>query len=361
MPLPVAIIAGQAILHGLRIAGLRILPYIIRSKTAKSVAKTGAGEAAKKVGEKTITHSGYVVITKDPTKFRIATDIFGKNKVFRNDKILQAQSTAEKEIVPLTQKIWNSKEVAKTPEIKNLILSQADDAANGISKFIAHPRSNPVIGGTKEVTREFKKFFGKDWKPINKETIEAIKKAEMGPTSLSKEVATFVPKTTKWVKSPTQSTSAQAAKEATKKKIQEFKGTKLTEETKNLPIKQITEVAKRPWYVNIMPKVLRTTKDVRITGPEKIPYTGAPYSIRTVTEGVAKGRLAGTVGTGYGMYEGAKYMSRNIDDTDEVRNTIDLDDSDLFETESRMYDQEEIASGINIYDTDEQGNVIQAQ
>ena len=54
-------------------------------------------------------------------------------------------------------------------------------------------------------------------------------------------------------------------------------------------------------------------------------------------------------------------MSRNIDDTDEVRNTIDLDDSDLFETESRMYDQEEIASGINIYDTDEQGNVIQAQ
>ena len=110
-----------------------------------------------------------------------------------------------------------------------------------------------------------------------------------------------------------------------------------------------------------MPKVLRTTKDVRITGPEKIPYTGSPYQIRTVTEGVAKGRVAGTVGTGYGLYEGAKYMSRNIDDTDEVRNTINLDDSDLFETESRMYDQEEIASGINIYDTDEQGNVIQAQ
>jgi len=357
MPVIIPVLAAQAVAYGLRIVGLRIIPYIIRSKTAKAAAQY----ATKKVGEKSITHAGYFVITKDPTKFRLAQKIFGEKRVFRSDKILQAQSTAEKEIVPLTQKIWNSKEVAKAPEIKNLILGQADDAANGISKFIAHPRSNPVIGGTKEVTREFKKFFGKDWKPINKETIEAIKKTEMGPTSLSKEVATFVPKTTKWVKSPTQSTSAQAAKEATKKKIQEFKGTKLAEEIKNVPIKQIVKTEKRPWYVNIMPKYLRTTKDVRITGPEKIPYTGAPYSIRTVKDVVAKGRLASTVGTGYGLYEGGKYMSRNIDDTDEVRSGIDLNDSDLFETESQMYDQEEIASGINIYDTDEAGNVIQAQ
>jgi hypothetical protein len=353
MVLPV-IIAGQAILHGLRIAGLRILPYIVREATKKS-----ATYAAKKVGQKSITEAGYVVITKDPTKFKLAQKIFtGKHvKVIRNEKLLQAQSTAQREIVPLTQKILKS----ASPEVRTTILNQADDAANGISKFIAHPRSNPVIGGTKEVTKEFKKFFGKDWKPINKNTIEAIKITERGPLSLSKEVATFVPKTTKWVKSPTQSTSAQAAKEATKKKIQEFKGTKLAEEIKNVPIKQIVKTEKRPWYVNIMPKYLRTTKDVRITGPEKIPYTGAPYSIRTVTEGVAKGRLASTVGGGYSIYEGGKYMSRNIDGTDEVRSGIDLNDSDLFETESQMYDQEEIASGINIYDTDEQGNVIQAQ
>ena len=77
------IIVGQAIIHGLRIAGLRILPYIIRSKTAKSAAQY----ATKKVGQKSITDTGYVVITNDPTKFKLAQRIFGKNKVFRNDKI----------------------------------------------------------------------------------------------------------------------------------------------------------------------------------------------------------------------------------------------------------------------------------
>ena len=349
MVLPV-IIAGQAILHGLRIAGLRIIPYIVRAATKKSAQQY----VTRKVGQKSITETGYVIITKDPTKFKLAQKIFGKNKVFRSESILQAQSTASKEIVPLSQKILKS----ASPEVRTTILNQADDAANGVSKFISSSKVQ-TVGGTK-VSKPFTDFFGKNLKFSDK-TVEAIKKAEMGPTSLSKDVATFIPKTTKWVKSPTQSTSAQAAKEATKKKIQEFKGTKLAEEIKNVPIKQIVKTEKRPWYVNIMPKYLRTTKDVRITGPEKIPYTGAPYSIRTVKDVVAKGRLASTVGTGYGLYEGGKYMSRNIDGTDEVRSGIDLNDSDLFETESQMYDQEEIASGINIYDTDEQGNVIQAQ
>ena len=343
MPLPVAIIAGQAIMHGLRIAGLRILPYIIRSKTAKSAAKY----ATKKVGQKSITETGYVVITNDPTKFKLAQRIFGKNKVFRNDKILQAQSTAEKEIVPVTQKILKS----ASPEVRTTILNQADDAANGVSKFISSSKVQ-TVGGTK-VTEPFKQFFGKNLKFSDK-TIEAIKKAEMGPPSLSKELV-------KISKEGVTVGTPKTVLETTKKVAQETAKKVKTPEIKNVPVKQITEVAKRPWYVNIMPKYLRTTKDVRITGPEKIPYTGSPYQIRTVTEGVAKKRLASAVGGGYGLYEGAKYMSRNIDDTDEVRNTIDLDDSDLFETESRMYDQEEIASGINIYDTDEQGNVIQAQ
>ena len=69
------IIAGQAIIHGLRIAGLRILPYIVREATKKS-----ATYAAKKVGQKSITETGYVIVTKDPTKFRLAQQIFGKNK-----------------------------------------------------------------------------------------------------------------------------------------------------------------------------------------------------------------------------------------------------------------------------------------
>ena len=171
------IIVGQAIIHGLRIAGLRILPYIIRSKTAKSAAQY----ATKKVGQKSITDTGYVVITNDPTKFKLAQRIFGKNKVFRNDKILQAQSTAEKEIVPVTQKILKS----ASPEVRTTILNQADDAANGVSKFISSSKVQ-TVGGTK-VTEPFKQFFGKNLKFSDK-TIEAIKKAEMGPPSLSKEI-----------------------------------------------------------------------------------------------------------------------------------------------------------------------------
>ena len=343
MPLPVAIIAGQAIIHGLRIAGLRILPYIIRSKTARAASQY----VTKKVGQKSITETGYVVITKDPTKFKLAQKIFGKNKVFRNESILQAQSTASKEIVPLSQKILKS----ASPEVRTTILNQADDAANGVSKFISSSKVQ-TVGGTK-VSEPFKQFFGKNLKFSDK-TIEAIKKAEMGPTSLSKEIAK-VSKEGITVGTP------KTVLETTKKVAQETAKKVKAPEIKNVPIKQIVKTEKRPWYVSVMPKHLRTTKDVRITGPEKIPYTGAPYSIRTVKDVVAKGKLARDVGIGYGAYEGAKYMSRNIDDTDEVRNTINLDDSDLFETESRMYDQEEIASGINIYDTDEQGNVIQAQ
>ncbi|MBC8435526.1 MAG: hypothetical protein H8D84_00935 [Proteobacteria bacterium] len=349
MVLPV-IIAGQAIAHGLRIAGLRILPYIIRSKTARAASQY----VTKKVGQKSITETGYVIITKDPTKFKLAQKIFGKSRVFRNESILQAQSTASKEIVPLSQKILKS----ASPEVRTTILKQADDAANGVSKFISSSKVQ-TVGGTK-VSKPFTDFFGKNLKFSDK-TIEAIKKAEMGPTSLSKEVATFVPKTTKWVKSPTQSTSAQAAKEATKKKIQEFKGTKLAEETKNLPIKQIVKTEKRPWYVNIMPKYLRTTKDVRITGPEKIPYTGSPYQIRTVTEGVAKGRLAGTVaGAGTAMYGYGKITGPDKSPV-QTDKGIEIDISELFGGEPEIYKQKELTSGIDFYDTDEAGNVIQAQ
>jgi len=181
----------------------------------------------------------------------------------------------------------------------------------------------------------------------------------MGPASLSKDVATFVPKTTKWVKSPAQSTSAQAVKEATKKRIKEFK--EINPEKFKAPIKQIVKTEKRPWYVNIMPKYLRTTKDVRITGPEKIPYTGAPYSIRTVTEGVAKKRLAGTVGgVGAAMYGYDKATGPDKLPV-QAEKGIEIDISELFGGEPEIYKQQELTSGIDFYDTDEQGNVIQAQ
>ena len=336
------IIVGQAIIHGLRIAGLRILPYIIRSKTQKAAAQY----ATKKVGQKSITETGYVVITNDPTKFKLAQRIFGKNKVFRNDKILQAQSTAEKEIVPVTQKILKS----ASPEVRTTILNQADDAANGVSKFISSSKVQ-TVGGTK-VSKPFTDFFGKNLKFSDK-TIEAIKKAEMGPPSLSKEIVKVskegvtvgTPKTIK----------------TTPKFIKEFSG-KVAKVDKTTPVKQITEVAKRPWYVNIMPKYLRTTKDVKITGPEKIPYTGSPYQIRTVTEGVAKGKLARDVAIGSAaMYGYGKMTGPDEKLPVQADKGIEIDISELFGGEPKIYEQQELTSGIDFYDTDEQGNVIQAQ
>lgn len=329
------IIAGQAIIHGLRIAGLRVIPYIIREATKKSA----KSYVTKKVGQKSITETGYVIVTKDPTKFKLAQKIFGKNKVFRNDKILQAQSTASKEIIPVSQKILKS----ASPEVRTTILKQADDAANGVSKFVSSSKVQ-TVGGTK-ITKPFTEFFGKNLK-FSKETTELIKVAERGPASLSKEIA--------FTAAPT------VAKETIKKTPEVIKlGQKVAKVDKTVPIKQITEVAKRPWYVSVMPKFLRTTKDVRITGPEKIPYTGAPYQLRQVTEGVAKGRLASTVGGGVGVYQGGKYISDNMED--EIRSGIDLSNSDLFATESQEYAQEDIASNVNVYDTDEQGNIIHAQ
>ena len=330
------IIAGQAILHGLRIAGLRIIPYIIRRKTAKAAAQY----ATKKVGQKSITETGYVIITKDPTKFKLAQKIFGKNKVFRNESILQAQSTASKEIVPLSQKILKS----ASPEVRATILKQADDAANGVSKFVSSSKVQ-TVGGTK-VSKPFTDFFGKNLKFSDK-TLEAIKKAEMGPASLSKEI----------VKTPIKPGVTVGAPKTIRpdpKFLKEFP--KTSKSTELSVIEPITVTSKRPWYVNIMPKHLRTRTEV--LDKSTAVY---PHGVRKVTEGVAKAKLARDVGIGYGVYEGGKYISRNIDDTDEVRGGIDLNDSDLFETESRIYDQEEIASGINIYDTDEAGNVIQAQ
>jgi len=40
---------------------------------------------------------------------------------------------------------------------------------------------------------------------------------------------------------------------------------------------------------------------------------------------------------------------------------IEIDVSELFGGEPEIYKQKELTSGIDFYDTDEQGNVIQAQ
>ena len=325
MPLPL-LIAGQVILHGIRIFGLRVIPYIIREGT-RIAAKQATKQAIKKVGTKKITESGFVIVTKDPIKFKLAQKIFGKNKVFRNENILQAQSTASKEIVPITQKILKS----ASPEVRTTILNQADDAANGVSKFISSSKVQ-TVGGTK-IAKPFTDFFGKNLKFSDK-TLEAIKIAERGPASLSKEiVATAAPK---------------VIKETTKKIPEVIKlGQKVvkTDRTTPVPIKEV--ISKKPWYVTVMPKFLRTQKEI-IT-----PYT------RTVTEGIAKGRLASTVAGGVGVYQGAKYLSK--DTPKQPHKDIDLDMNELFGGATKGYEQIDITSGIDFYDEDETGNVIQAQ
>ena len=325
MVLPV-IIAGQVILHGIRIVGLRVIPYIVREGT-RIAAKQATKQAVKKVGTKKITESGFVIVTKDPTKFKLAQKIFGKNKVFRNENILQAQSTASKEIVPITQKILKS----ASPEVRTTILNQADDAANGISKFISSSKVQ-TVGGTK-IAKPFTDFFGKNLK-FSKNTTEAIKIAERGPASLSKEVAvTAAPKVVK----------------ETTKKIPEV--IKLSQQApkidRSVPALVKEVITKPPWYVTVMPKFLRTQKEI-IT-----PYT------RTITEGIAKGKLASTVAGGVGVYQGAKYLSK--DTPKQPHKDIDLDMNELFGGVTKGYEQIDITSGIDFYDEDETGNVIQAQ
>ena len=325
MPLPL-LIAGQVILHGIRIFGLRVIPYIVREGT-RIAAKQATKQAVKKVGTKKITESGFVIITKDPTKFKLAQKIFGKNKVFRNENILQAQSTASKEIVPITQKILKS----ASPEVRTTILNQADDAANGISKFISSSKVQ-TVGGTK-IAKPFTDFFGKNLK-FSKNTTEAIKIAERGPASLSKEVAvTAAPKVVK----------------ETTKKIPEV--IKLSQQApkidRSVPALVKEVITKPPWYVTVMPKFLRTQKEI-IT-----PYT------RTITEGIAKGKLASTVAGGVGVYQGAKYLSK--DTPKQPHKDIDLDMNELFGGVTKGYEQIDITSGIDFYDEDETGNVIQAQ
>ena len=330
MVLPV-IIAGQVILHGIRIFGLRVIPYIVREGT-RIAAKQATKQAVKKVGTKKITESGFVIITKDPTKFKLAQKIFGKNKVFRNENILQAQSTASKEIVPITQKILKS----ASPEVRTTILNQADDAASGISKFISSSKVQ-TVGGTK-VAKPFTDFFGKNLK-FSKNTTEAIKIAEQGPASLSKEIIKVTPKPGVTVGAP------KTILETTKKII------KPTLKSGKEIVPQTTKTTKPPWYVSVMPKFLRTRKEIMDTS--KVPY------VRTVTEGVAKKRLAGAVAGGYGVYEGGKIISK--DTPKQPHKDIDLDMNELFGGVTTGYEQIDITSGIDFYDEDETGNVIQAQ
>jgi len=206
-----------------------------------------------------------------------------------------------------------------------------------VSKFISSSKVQ-TVGGTK-VSKPFTDFFGKNLKFSDK-TVEAIKKAEMGPASLSKEIAV--------------TTAPKVAKETIKKTPEVIKlGQKVakTDRTTPVPIKEV--VTKRPWYVNIMPKYLRTRKEIMDTS--KVPY------VRTVTEGVAKGKLARDVAIGSAAMYGYGKMTGPDKLPVQAEKGIEIDVSELFGGEPEIYKQKELTSGIDFYDTDEAGNVIQAQ
>ena len=332
MVLPV-IIAGQVILHGIRIVGLRVIPYIVREGT-RIAAKQATKQAVKKVGTKKITESGFVIITKDPTKFKLAQKIFGKNKVFRNENILQAQSTASKEIVPITQKILKS----ASPEVRTTILNQADDAANGVSKFISSSKVQ-TVGGTK-ITKPFTDFFGKNLK-FSKNTTEAIKLAEQGPASLSKEIV-----------------ATKVATETTKKipEVIRLKHTVApTVRTGKEVAKVIEETVKPPWYVAVMPKFLRTSTVKQIT-----TKGGAPIypTIQRTTQALKYPKTTKAV---VGAATVAPFLPYPERTPKQPHKDIDLDMNELFGGATQGYEQLDITSGIDFYDEDETGNIIQAQ
>ena len=324
MALP--IIAGAAILHGLRIVGLRIIPYLVREGT-KIAAKQTAKQAVKKVGTQKITETGYIVVVKDPAKFKLAQKIFGKNKVFKSDT-LSAQSTSSRTYEAITKE---SLKKIKDSSIKRTIASQADDAANGVSKFIIQSPTRVTRG--ESVVAPFNKFYGQNIKFTDK-TLKNIKLAETGPTALGKEIVTTgVAKKTaeEVVKAPLRTGTQKVVKTPDVIAIGSGKvKTPPRTPLKDAPLKQITEVEKAPWYVAIVPPWLRTTKTIRTVGPEKIPYTGGPYGIRTVQEGLNKSRAIGTAVTGGGLITAGVKNFPSVDDRPEKRITTELNIDQLF-------------------------------
>ena len=76
------------------------------------------------------------------------------------------------------------------------------------------------------------------------------------------------------------------------------------------------------------------------------------------TDNASTGVVAGT---GAGIYGWGKMTGPNEKLPVQADKGIEIDISELFGGEPKIYEQQELTSGIDFYDTDEQGNVIQAQ
>ena len=320
MPLP--IIAGAAILHGLRIVGLRIIPYLVREGT-KIAAKQTAKQAVKKVGTQKITETGYIVVTNNPTKFKLAQKIFGKNRVFKSDT-LSAQSTSNRTYEAITKE---SLKKIKDSSVKRTIASQADDAANGVSKFIIQSPTRVTRG--ESVVAPFNKFFGQNIKFTDK-TLKNIKLAETGPTALGKEVVTtgVVKKTAEEVvKAPIRTGTQKFVSTPNVINIGSGKAIRSPLKVKDsiVPVKELA--VDRPWYVTMVPSWLRTsTRSVATKTKSGVPLN--PYLAKT-TEGLNVGRTIGTA-TGLSVATPIIKSALTSDGTPERTITTELDAEKLF-------------------------------
>ena len=328
MPLP--IIAGAAILHGLRIVGLRIIPYLIKEGT-KIAAKQTTKQAVKKVGTQKITRTGYIVVVNDPKKFKLAQKIFNtrtETRVFKSD-VLSAQSTSSRTYEAITKE---SLKKIKDSSIKRTIASQADDAANNVSKFIIQSPSRLTRG--ESVIAPFNKFYGQNIKFTDK-TLKNIKLAEQGPPPLpytgGKEIVTT------GVAKKTAEKTPKFLREFTGKKTLKTPdviaiGGKVVKPRPSLKGKEVVKVkelpTERPWYVAIVPPWLRTsTRAVQTKDMVGVPLN--PYLAKT-TEGLNVGRTIGTAVTGGGLITAGVKNFPSVDDRPEKRITTELNIDQLF-------------------------------
>ena len=261
------------ILYGLLIGGIRILPYAVRYG-------------------KDIVRIGYKVIASGK-HLKNAKKIFGNKNVIGDITHLARFSTKAEKFSPIRSRQIINLSKSGT-EFSKSIASTADDAANQISKFIVGS-STRTVGGT-NVATPIRSLFGKNIK-FSSQTLKNITKAESGPTALGKEIIKAPVKAGTTVGKP-----ALVAKETVKKTIKEFKE-KLV--TPKIPVRtgkelatQITTVKDAPWYVAVMPKFLRTTKEVLKRPSDKEALLGKATE-RIVTPAVHWGRVgtAATLGT----------------------------------------------------------------
>ena len=315
MPVPV--------IYGIAIGVIRLIPIAIR------------------IGGK-IVGIGYRIAAK-PQYLKHAQKIFGKNNVIREgsaDKIIQqiaryntkTQTLSPIKSAAIKDQIKGSIEVAKN------IGSQADDAALKISKFISTSRVQ-TMGGT-NVTVPIKQIFGKNIK-FSKNTLEAIKIAERGPTALGKDIV-----------------ATKVATETAKKipEVIKLKQTVApTVKTGKEVAKVITETVKPPWYVAVMPSFLRTSKTIVQKAKGGIPIYP---TIHKTTQALKYPRTTKAV---IGAATVAPFLPYPERTPKQPHKDIDLNMDKLFGGVIEGYEQLDITSGIDFYDEDEQGNIIQAR